>query len=235
MPIHVRAEPGDYADACLLPGDPLRAKYIAETFMSDVKQTNAERGMLGFTGTFDGRPVSVQSTGMGCPSAAIVIEELIQLGVTKLVRVGTCGGLQPDLKLGDLIVALSAVPADSTAAHLVGEPHTPTADWALVHSAVHSAKELGKSVRVGPIVSSDLFYNPDDGQYQRWSDRGILAVEMEAAVLFTIGALRKVQAGCLLTVSDVVVEGEFIRISDEEMKAAVDQMTELALGTVTTL
>jgi DeoD family purine-nucleoside phosphorylase len=233
MPIHVRAEKGDYAEACLLPGDPLRAKYIAETFMSDVKQTNGERGMLGYTGTFDSRPVSVQSTGMGCPSAAIVIEELIQLGVTKLVRVGTCGGLQPDLKLGDLIVALSAVPADSTAAHLVGEPHTPTADWELVHSAVHSAKELGKSVRVGPIVSSDLFYNPDDGQYQRWSDRGILAVEMEAAVLFTIGALRKVQAGCLLTVSDVVVEGEFVRISDEEMKAAVDQMTELALGTVT--
>jgi 5'-methylthioadenosine phosphorylase/purine-nucleoside phosphorylase len=235
MPIHVRAEPGDYADACLLPGDPLRAKYIAETFMSDVQQRNGERGMLGYTGTFNGRPVSVQSTGMGCPSAAIVIEELIQLGVTKLVRVGTCGGLQPDLKLGDLIVALSAVPADSTATHLVGEPHTPTADWELVHSAVHSAKELGKSVRVGPIVSSDLFYNPDDGQYQRWSDRGILAVEMEAAVLFTIGALRKVQAGCLLTVSDVVVEGEFVRISDEEMKAAVDQMTELALGTVTTL
>jgi DeoD family purine-nucleoside phosphorylase len=233
MPIHVRAEKGDYADACLLPGDPLRAKYIAETFLSDVKQTNGERGMLGYTGTYKSRPVSVQSTGMGCPSAAIVVEELIQLGVTKLVRVGTCGGLQPDLKLGDLIVALSAVAADSTAAHLVGEPHTPTADWELVHSAVHSAKELGKSVRVGPIVSSDLFYNPDDGQYQRWSDRGILAVEMEAAVLFTIGALRKVQAGCLLTVSDVVVEGEFVRISDEEMKAAVDQMTELALGTVT--
>ena len=126
MPIHVRAEPGDYAEACLLPGDPLRAKYIAETFMSDAKQTNGERGMLGYTGTYEGRPVSVQSTGMGCPSAAIVIEELIQLGVKKLVRVGTCGGLQPDLALGDLIVALSAVPADGTARHYVGgEPHAP--------------------------------------------------------------------------------------------------------------
>ena len=121
--------------------------------------------------------------------------------------------------------------ADSTAAHLVNEPHTPTADWDLVHDAVHSAKELGKPVRVGPIVSSDLFYNPDDGQYQRWSDRGILAVEMEAAVLFTLGALRKVKAGCLLTVSDVVVEGEFVRISDDEMRNAVDQMTQLALRT----
>jgi purine-nucleoside phosphorylase len=113
----------------------------------------------------------------------------------------------------------------------VNEPHTPTADWDLVHDAVHSAKELGKPVRVGPIVSSDLFYNPDDGQYQRWSDRGILAVEMEAAVLFTLGALRKVKAGCLLTVSDVVVEGEFVRISDDEMRNAVDQMTQLALRT----
>jgi DeoD family purine-nucleoside phosphorylase len=233
MPIHVRAEKGDYAEACLLPGDPLRAKYIAETFLEDAEQTNAERGMLGYTGTYKGRPVSVQATGMGCPSAAIVVEELVQLGVRRLVRIGTCGGLQRDLKLGDLIVAISAVAADSTAQHLVGEPHAPTADWELVHAAVHAAKELGRPVRVGPIVSSDLFYNPDDGQYLRWSDRGILAVEMEAAVLFTLGALRKVQAGCLLTVSDVVVEGEFVRISDEEMRAAVDQMTELALGAVT--
>jgi purine-nucleoside phosphorylase len=171
---------------------------------------------------------------MGCPSAAIVIEELAQLGVKRLLRIGTCGGLQPDMKLGDLIVALSAVPADSTAIHYVGgEPHAPTADWDLVHAAVHAAKELSKPVRVGAIVSSDIFYNPDEGQYQRWSDRGVLAVEMEAAVLFTLGALRKMKAGCLLTVSDVVVEGEFVRISDEEMKAAVDQMTELALETVT--
>lgn len=233
MPIHVRAEPGEYAEACLLPGDPLRAKYVAETFLDGPEQRNWERGMLGYTGTFEGRPVSVQATGMGCPSAAIVIEELAMLGVKRMLRIGTCGGLQPDMQLGDLIVAVSAVPADSTAAHLVREPHAPTADWELVHAAVHAAKELGRSVRVGPIVSSDLFYNPDDGQYQRWSERGILAVEMEAAVLFTLGALRKVKAGCLLTVSDVVVEGEFVRISDEEMKRAVDQMTELALRTVT--
>ena len=234
MPIHVRAEPGDYAEACLLPGDPLRAQYIAETFLDEPRQTNKERGMLGYTGTFRGKPVSVQSTGMGCPSAAIVIEELVQLGVKRLLRVGTCGGLQPDLALGDLIVALAAVPADGTARHYTGgEPHAPTADWELVHSAVHAAKELGKPVRVGPIVSSDVFYDPDGGRAERWSSRGILAVEMEAAVLFTVGALRKVQAGCLLTVSDIIVEGEFTRISDDELKAAVDQMTELALATVT--
>jgi DeoD family purine-nucleoside phosphorylase len=234
VPIHLRAEPGDYAGACLLPGDPLRAKHIAETFLQDVRQVNAERGMLGYTGTFNGKPVSVQSSGMGCPSAGIVIEELIQLGVERILRVGTCGGLQPDLSIGDLIIALSAVPADSTATHLIGgEPHAPTADWELIHGAVHHAKELGKKVRVGPIVSSDVFYNPDGGQYQRWSDRGILAVEMEAAMLFTVGALRKIRTGCLLIVSDVVVEGEFVRISDEDMKLAVDEMTELALATAT--
>jgi purine-nucleoside phosphorylase len=233
VPIHLRAEQGDYAEACLMPGDPLRAKYIADTFLDEAKQVNGERGMLGFTGSFRGRPVSVQSSGMGCPSAGIVIEELVMFGVKRILRVGTCGGLQPDMKLGDLIVAITAVPADATASHLVGEPHVPTADWDVVHGAVHAAKELGKPVRVGPVVSSDIFYNPDGGQYQRWSDRGVLAVEMEAAMLFTLGALRKIKTGCLLTVSDVVVEGEFLRISDEEMRAAVDQITELALHTAT--
>ena len=234
VPIHVRAEPGDYAEACLLPGDPLRAQYIAETYLDNPVQRNSERAMYGYTGEFEGRPVSVQSTGMGCPSAAIVVEELVQLGVKRFLRVGTCGGLQPDLQLGDLIVAISAVAADATAQHLVGgEPHTPTSDWELVHGAVHYAKELDQPLRVGPVVSSDLFYNPDGEQYARWSSRGVLAVEMEAAVLFTLGALRKVKAGCVLTVSDVVIEGEFVRISDEEMKNAVDQMTQLALRTAT--
>src|SRR6266545_7666102 len=117
MPIHLRAEPGDYAEGCLLPGDPLRAKYIAETFLDDAVQVNGERGMLGYTGSFRGKRGSVQSSGMGCPSAAIVIEELTQLGVTKILRVGTCGGLQPDLRMGDLIAALSATPADTTPIH----------------------------------------------------------------------------------------------------------------------
>src|SRR3954467_3207469 len=114
MPIHVRAEPGDYADACLLPGDPLRAQYIAETYFDDPVQRNKERGMLGYTGTWEGKPISVQSTGMGCPSAAIVMEEPGQLGGKGVLRAGTCGGLQPDMTLGDMIVALTAVPADRT-------------------------------------------------------------------------------------------------------------------------
>jgi purine-nucleoside phosphorylase len=126
------------------------------------------------------------------------------------------------------------VPADSTAMHLVAnERHCPTASWEVIHGAVHAAKELGQEMRVGPIVSSDLFYNPNEGQYERWSKRGVLAVEMEAAALFTVGALRGVQTGCLLTVSDIVVEGVFTRISDEELKSAVDRMTKIALAVAT--
>ena len=234
MPIHVRAAAGEYAEAVLLPGDPLRAKYIAETYLDDVVQRNAERGLLGYTGTYRGRPVSVQGTGMGCPGATIVFEELIQLGCKRLIRVGTCGGLQPQHRLGDLIVALTAVPADSTALHLVNdEPHCPTASWSVVHGAVHAAKELGQELHVGPIVSSDLFDNPNEGQYERCSQRGVLAVEMEAAALFTVGALRGVESGCLLTVSDIVVEGVFTRISDDELRAAVDRMTRIALDVAT--
>ena len=230
MPIHVRAEPGDYAEAVLLPGDPLRAKYVADTYLDDVVQTNSERGMLGFRGSWEGKPISVQATGMGCPSAAIVVEELVMLGCKTLLRVGTCGGLQPQHELGDMIVALTAVPQDgTTSTYLRDEPHCPTADWGLVHGAVHAAKEVGQTLHVGPVVSSDVFYNPDDGQYQRWSDRGILGVEMEAAILFTLGALRKVHAGCMLTVSDIVVEGEFKRISDDDLRASVDRMTRIAL------
>src|SRR6058998_2447626 len=158
MPIHIRAEPGEYAEACLLPGDPLRAKYIAETYLDDPVERNSERGLLGYTGTWNGKPVSVQGTGMGCPGATIVFEELVQLGVKKILRVGTCGGLQPHHQLGDMIVAISAVPQDGTTHTYVKEPHCPTASFELVHAAVHAAKELGQPIHVGPVVSSDVFY-----------------------------------------------------------------------------
>ena len=237
MPIHLRAEPGDYADAVLLPGDPLRAKYIADTYLDGVEQVNEERGLLGYTGTWEGKRVSVQGTGMGCPGATIVFEELVQLGCTKLMRVGTCGGLQAHHALGDLIVALTAVPADSTAMHLVGgEPHCPTASWTLIHGAVHAAKEMGQSMHVGPIVSSDVFYNPNEGQYERWSARGVLAVEMEAAALFTVAALggigkvSGIHAGCLLTVSDTFAAGTRSRIDDDSLAAAAERMGAVALA-----
>ncbi len=230
MPIHLRADKGDYAPAVLLPGDPLRAKRIAEEFLDDAEQVNGERGMLGYTGTFDGRPVSVQSTGMGCPSAAIVIHELIELGSTRLIRVGTCGGLQPDLALGDLIVALSAVPGDATALRFTGgEAHAPTAHFGVTHGLIHAAKGLDLRPHVGPIASSDTFYDPDPDRHKRWAARGVLAVEMEAAVLFTIAALRGIEAACLLTVSDLIHGEEFVRISEAELAAAVERMTRLAL------
>jgi purine-nucleoside phosphorylase len=231
VPIHLRANEGDYAPAVLLPGDPLRAERIAREFMDDARQVNGERGMLGYTGTFEGRPVSVQSTGMGCPSAAIVIEELIQLGARRLIRVGTCGGLQPSLRLGDLVVALCAVPGDSTALRYTGgEAHAPTADFGVTHGLIHAAKSLDLRPHVGAIASSDTFYDPDPARHTRWAERGVLAVEMEAAVLFTIAALRGVEGACLLTVSDIIAgEQHFTRISDEELAAAVARMTRLAL------
>jgi len=230
MPIHLRAEPDDYAPAVLLPGDPLRARRIAEEFMADSVQVNGERGLLGYTGTFNGRPVSVQATGMGCPTAAIVIEELIQLGARRLARVGTAGGLQPDLELGELVVAISAVPADGTARTYVGgEPHAPTAEFGFTHGLIHAAKELGLKPRVGPIASSDTFYDPDPERHRRWASRGILAVEMEAAVLFTIGGIRGVQTACVLTISDLVGGEQFVRIGDDQLAQAVERMTRLAL------
>ncbi len=147
---------------------------------------------------------------------------------------GTCGALGHALSLGDLVLALSAVPADGTTGRYVnGEPHAPTADWELLHGAVHAAKELGYPLRVGPIASSDTFYDPDADRHGRWARRGVLAVDMESATLFTLAALRGVQAGCLLAVSDLVATGsEHVRIGDSELARAIERMAELALRAI---
>jgi DeoD family purine-nucleoside phosphorylase len=185
--------------------------------------------MLGFTGTFEGRPLSVQSTGMGCPSAAIVYEELVQLGCTTLVRVGTCGALQPRMGWADLVVGMAATAQDQTVRSYVGgEDHAPTASWGLVAAAARAAEERGMTAHVGPIVSSDVFYDPDAGRLARWASRGHLAVEMEAAVLYTIAAIRGVDALCLLTVSDILYDGPPQRIADEDLKRGVDDMMRVA-------
>ena len=234
-PVHVRAEPGDFAESVLLPGDPLRAQYIAENFFEDARLVTKERGMLGYTGTYKGEPVSVQATGMGCPSASIVTEELIQLGAKNLLRVGTCGGYHRDLQLGDLIVATAATPQDGTVFSLTqGVPYAPAAHFDVVHAAHHAAENAGRRTFVGPIVSSDLFYDPEDEPATLWSNLGILAVEMEAAAIFTIAAMRGVRAGCLLTVSDTI-GAEVVRIGDEELRDAVDNMMALALDTLNAL
>ena len=229
MPIHIRATPGDFAPAVLCPGDPRRAEYIAKTFFDSPRCVNEERGMLGFTGTFEGKPISVQATGMGCPSAAIVYEELIMLGAQRLIRVGTAGALQPTMQMGDVVIAVSSTPQDRTALSYVGgDPHAPTADWQLVEKALAAVREEGLRFHVGPIVSSDVFYDHDTSKHTRWADRGHYAVEMEASVLYTIAALRKVSSLAVLAISDYLYTGNFERISDEELKEGVDRMTAVA-------
>jgi DeoD family purine-nucleoside phosphorylase len=229
MPIHLRAEPGDYAPAVLCPGDPRRAEYIAKTFFDAPRLVNEERGMLGFTGSFEGQPISVQATGMGCPSAAIVYEELIMLGAKRLIRVGTAGALQPTMQMGDVVIAVSSTPQDRTALSYVGgDPHAPTADWRLVERALAAVREEGLRFHVGPIVSSDVFYDHDTSKHARWADRGHYAVEMEASVLYTIAALRKVSSLAVLAVSDYLYTGQFERIGDEELRQSVDRMTAVA-------
>jgi len=231
-PVHVRAEPGDFAESVLLPGDPRRARYIAENFFDEARLVTEERGMLGYTGTYRGEPVSVQTTGMGCPSAAIVTEELIQLGARNLLRVGTCGGYSPDLRLGDLIIATASTPSDGTVSSITrGLPYSPAAHFDIVHAAHHAAERSGRRTFIGPIVSSDLFYDPEEEPARLWGDLGVLAVEMEASAIFTLSAMRGVRAGCLLTVSDTIGE-EIVRITDEDLRNAVDNMMTLALDTL---
>lgn len=232
MPIHLRAEPSDYAPAVLVPGDPNRAKYIAEQFFDPgARLVNDERGMLGFTGTYAGKPISVQSVGIGGPSAAIYYTELItQLGATRLIRVGTAGGLKTGLRMGDTIVAVSATSDDPMIDILThGERHAPTADFRLVDLANRLARERGATVHVGPVVSSAVFYDTRPGMMKRWKDRGHLGVEMEAGVLYTLGAIHQVETLALDTVSDIISdEGEAERISDEELKQGVDRMMSIA-------
>jgi purine-nucleoside phosphorylase len=229
MPIHLRAEPGDYAPAVLCPGDPRRAEYIARTFFDDARQVNGERGMLGYTGTFEGTPISVQTSGMGGASAAIVYEELAQLGVRRIVRVGTCGSLQPELNMADLVVAVAATPFDSVTSTLTGgEPHAPIATFDLAVRAAELGRQHGLTTYTGLIASSDVFYDPDAGRFARLRSRGYLAIEMEAATLYTIAALRGMEALAMMTVSDTLVGETPIRISDEDLARGVDTMMTVA-------
>lgn len=229
MPIHLRAQPGDYAPAVLCPGDPRRAEHIARTYLDGARQVNGERGLLGFTGTFEGQPLSVQTSGMGGPSAAIVYEELAQLGARRLVRVGTCGALRPGLAMADLVVAVAATPFDSvTSTYTGGEPHAPIATFDLAVAAAASARQQGLTVHTGLIASSDVFYDPDAGRFDRLRARGYLAIEMEAATLYTVAALRGMEALAIMTVSDTLFDGAPVRISDEELARGVDVMMRVA-------
>jgi purine-nucleoside phosphorylase len=238
MPIHLRAEPGDYAPAVLCPGDPRRAAYIAETFFDPgYRQVNDERGMLGFTGAFEGAALSVQSTGMGCPSSGIVFEELVMLGATRLIRVGTCGGLPGHgLHLADTVVGLSASCEDTTPLRYAEFPGwAPSATFHLVERAVRMARATGATVHVGPVVTSSIFYDPDLTNMPRWSRLGHLGIEMEAAMLYTIAAVHRVEALAMMTVSDVLgaTEDDRERISDEQLRQGVDAMLAVACRVAT--
>ncbi len=231
MPIHLRAEPGDYAENVLCPGDPNRSTHIAETFFdSGYRLVNSERGMLGYTGTFEGQPISVQTTGMGCPSAGIVFEELAQLGARRFVRVGTCGGLLDGMKMGDTVIAMSATADDTTPLRYSGvSGFSPTATFGLVRSAADLAAAEGSTVHVGPIVTSGLFYDPDPTAFAKWKSTGHVGVEMEAAMMYTVAATHGIEALAMMTVSDVLgADGSTVRISDEELKRGVDTMMHIA-------
>lgn len=232
--IHLRAEEGDYAPLVLLPGDPSRARRIAERFdAGSTREVNAHRGLLGFTGTYRGAPVSVQASGMGTPSLSIVVEELLRLGARRLIRVGTCGGIAPGMRNGDLVIATGACPVDGASrTYLHGDPYAPVADFALTRALVEAADAAGEPARVGLVASVDVFYNTDADYASKWRERGVLAFEMEASALFFLAMRAGVQAGCALTVSDVLGEeatghGEFL--SQAELEQATDRMIGVAL------
>ena len=242
MPIHLRAEPGDYAPLVLLPGDPNRATRIASRFdggLEAARRVNDHRQMFGYTGTWQGTPVSVQTTGMGTPSLSIVVEELLMLGVSRLIRVGTTGGIAPGIRTGDLIVASGATPADgATRTYLRGDAYAPVADFGLTRALVEEAAAQGVTARVGPVATVDVFYNPDEDYVSKWLSRGILGFEMESSALFYLAARaagqgKDVRAACILTVSDVLGEGvtsEQTYLSLEDLERATDRMIDIALA-----
>jgi DeoD family purine-nucleoside phosphorylase len=212
--IHLHAEPGDYAPVCLLPGDPNRATRIASRFDGGVegsKLVSEHRGLLGYTGTVEGVPVSVQTTMMGAPTTSIVMEELLNLGVTTFIRVGTTGGFG-SLGIGDAVVALSAVGAAGIGGVLGGgEATAPTGDWDVAQALVTASRANGLVTHAGPVVTSDVFYDPHPDGVARWARRGYLCVEMETAAVYLLAMRerargRPVRAGSILTVSDIIAD-----------------------------
>lgn len=232
MSIHLAAKPGEIADAVLLPGDPLRARYIAETFLDDAACYTEVRGMYGFTGTYKGRRVSVQGTGMGVPSISIYVNELIsEYQVKDLIRVGTCGGIQPNLHIPDVILALSAS-TDSQVNRLRfgGADYAPTATFDLLHRAYQIAAAGGTHVSVGAVFTSDSFYHDDADYWKLWAHYGILAIEMETAALYTLAAKFGVNALSILTVSDDLHTGQ--QATADERQTTFTRMMEIALETL---
>jgi len=229
---HINANRGDIAESVLLPGDPLRARFIAENYLENPVCYNNVRGMLGYTGFYKGKRVSIQGTGMGVPSISIYAHELItEFGCKRLMRIGTCGSIQEDLQLRDVVIGIAA--STDSAINKVpfsGRTYAPTADEELLFSVWENSNKLGIKARAGNILTSDTFYDDDPSFWKLWADYGILCIEMEAAALYTIAAKNKVQAIAILTVSDNIVTGE--HCTAEERQLGFKQMMELALETI---
>ncbi|GAA1504796.1 purine-nucleoside phosphorylase [Dactylosporangium maewongense] len=233
MSTHIGAEPGEIAELVLMPGDPLRAKWIAETFLEGASCYSTVRNMFGYTGTFRGTRVSVQGSGMGMPSASIYAHELINdYGVKSLVRVGSCGALVESLQLRDVVAAIgSSTDSNMNRARFDGLiDYAPVADFGLLRAAVDVAEAKGITMRVGPILAADAFYTDRPDLYDKLADYGVLAVEMESAALYTIAARFQAKALTLLTVSDHIKTGE--RTSAQEREQTFSQMVEIALEAI---
>jgi purine-nucleoside phosphorylase len=246
--IHLRAESGDYAPLVLLPGDPGRATMMAGLLdggLDKAKLVNEHRSLLGYTGTYNGKPVSIQTSGIGTPSFSIVMEELLMLGVTTYIRTGTCGGVGRHLKTGDIVVATGSIPADgSTRTYLHGEPFAPVADFELTRALVDAARAKGVEPNMGLVQTVDVFYNPDSDYASKMRSRGVLAVEMESSALFYLASRERgkgndVRGACILTVSDTLVKDSDSYGADymplEELEAATKLMIEIALEAGTSL
>jgi purine-nucleoside phosphorylase len=229
MSIHIAAKSGEIADAVLLPGDPLRAKFIAETFLENAVRYTEVRNMYGYTGTYKGRRISVQGTGMGIPSISIYVNELFRdYGVKRAIRVGTAGALQESVKIRDLVIAMSAS-TDSSAnpIRFDGRSFAPTASFNLLKAAYDAAMKKGWEPKVGNIVSTDMFYSENPDEWKMWAKYGALAVEMEAAELYTLAAKYGREALAILTISDSLVTHE--ATSAEERQTTFTRMMEVAL------
>ena len=233
MSTHIGAKPGEIAPRVLLPGDPMRAKWIAETYLEDAKCYSNVRGMLGFTGRYEGVPVSIQGSGMGMPSASIYYHELLaDYGATTLIRVGSCGALTEDLQLRDVVVA-SASSTDSAMNRVRFDglvDYAPVASFELLRAAVDAAAALGVPVHVGQVFAADAFYTDRPDLFDRLAAYGVLAVEMESAALYTLAARFRARALTLLTVSDHIKTGAHTTAQEREQTFA--QMVEVALATV---
>lgn len=226
---HIKPNGAEIAETILLPGDPLRAKFIAQTYLEDVVQFNEVRGMLGYTGTYKGKRISVMGTGMGTPSMGIYSWELIHVfGVKNLIRIGSAGSIQDDLNLYDIVFAMGAS-TDSNYGHQYNMPghYSITASFELLEKAKKVADEKGQAVRVGNVLSSDIFYNADQTALKKWSEMGILCAEMEAAGLYMNAAQAGVNALCILTVSDHIFRAE--QTTQEERQTSFTKMMEIAL------